>query len=132
MTWCHRLACSRYNQLLYYLKTRHLYILNFERSEVGDCSYQTLLFKLDVTDMGFPSKINSWSLEIIFWFIAHYCCDAHGFNSLNMLYAVSQSQKSLCNTALPNKVKSKSQGVCLCGGLGSVCSGIQRYGLPDS
>lgn len=57
LTWCRRLACSRYNQLLYYLKTRHLYILNFKTSEVGGCSYQTLLFKWDVTDMVFPSEI---------------------------------------------------------------------------
>lgn len=68
LTWCHRLACSRYNQLLFYLNTRHLYILNFKTSEIGGHSYQTLLFKLDITDMVFPFLLKLINVILKFCF----------------------------------------------------------------
>ena len=86
LTWCHRLACSRYNQLLYYLKTRHLYIL--KTSEVGGRSYQTLLFKLDMTDMVFPFllKLINGVLKFCFvypsWESLHFRCFLFAFSLL--------------------------------------------------
>lgn len=43
-------------------------MLNFKTSEVGGCSYQTLLFKLDRTDMVFPFLLKLIDV------ILKFCC----------------------------------------------------------
>lgn len=75
LTWCHRLACSRYNQLLYYLKTRHLYIyIKLHDIRGGWLLLSNMAVRVGHNRRGFPfpSKTNQWSLEILFRFVAHY------------------------------------------------------------